>query len=385
MPLLPFASIPLIAALGAEGSSASFGRQTWSVKTAESVMQRHPILTERWDYTSGLVLKGIEQVWRKTGDERYFEYIKDNIDHFVNAEGRIRTYRLEEYNLDQINSGKVLFMLYQKTGDERYRKALFLLREQLRTHPRTSEGGFWHKKIYPHQMWLDGLYMAAPFYAEFALNFGEPQDYDDLARQFILVAKHTRDPRTGLFYHGWDESKTQIWADKETGCSPHFWGRAIGWYAMALVDVLDFFPEDHPLRGQLIGILQGLIQAIVRFQDPKTGLWYQLLDQGAGKGNYLEASASCMFVYAIARSVKENYVDHKYLAAAQRGYEGILRDLVEFDRDGLVNLKQVCQVAGLGGKGNRDGSFAYYASEPVVTNDFKGIGAFILASIEMGS
>lgn len=384
MRLLSFAGLPLMAALGAEGSSVSTARQAWSVKTVETVMQRHPLLMERWDYTSGLVLKGIEQVWRRTGDERYFRYIQDNIDRFVDAEGRIRTYRREEYNLDQINSGKVLFMLYSRTKDERYRKALYLLRDQLRTHPRTSGGGFWHKEIYPHQMWLDGIYMAAPFYAEFARSLGDPRDFDDIAGQIILIARHTRDPRTGLFYHGWDESKTQIWADKETGCSPHFWGRALGWYAMALVDVLDFMPEDHPLRGRIIEILQGLIEAVVKFQDEKTGLWYQLLDRGAGNGNYLEASASCMFVYAVAKSVKKDYVDRRYLAAAQRGYEGILRDLVESDRNGLVDLKQVCQVAGLGGRGNRDGSFAYYVSEPVVTNDFKGVGAFILASAEMG-
>ena len=379
-----FADVPSIASLGSEGSGASPDRQAWSVKTVETVMQRHPLLTEHWDYTSGLVLKGIEQVWRRTDDERYFAYIKDNIDHFVEAEGRIRTYRREEYNLDQINSGKVLFMLYSRTKDERYRKALYLLREQLRTHPRTSEGGFWHKKIYPHQMWLDGIYMAAPFYAEFARNFGESRDYDDIVKQVLLVAKHTRDPRTGLFYHGWDESRSQIWADRDTGCSPHFWGRAIGWYAMALVDVLDFLPEDQPLRGRIIEILQGLIEAVVKFQDPVTGLWYQLIDRGMDNGNYPESSASCMFVYAIAKSVKGNYVDHKHLAAAQRGYEGILHDFVECDCNGLLDLKRVCKVAGLGGKGNRDGSFAYYLSEPVVTNDFKGVGAFILASVERG-
>ena len=175
------------------------------------------------------------------------------------------------------------------------------MRDQLKTQPRTSEGGFWHKKIYPSQMWLDGLYMGEPFYAEYAATFHEDAAFDDIAKQFILMELHSRDPKTGLLYHGWDESKQQRWADPATGHSPNFWGRAMGWYAMALVDTLDYFPQDHPQRGALLAILKRLAVAIEKYQEPKSGLWYEVLDKGSEKGNYLEASASCMFVYALAR------------------------------------------------------------------------------------
>ncbi|MCL6613155.1 MAG: glycoside hydrolase family 88 protein [Firmicutes bacterium] len=351
---------------------------------ADSVLARHPVLTERWDYTAGLVLSGLVEVWRETGGEVYFRYVKETIDRFVEPGGRIRTYDRKEYNLDQINMGKVLFFLYGRTGEERYRLAIEELREQLREQPRTGEGGFWHKLIYPHQMWLDGIYMAAPFYAEFAQTFGEPEGFDDVARQILLIAEHTKDPATGLFYHGWDEAKTQIWADPRTGTSPCFWGRAMGWYAMAIVDVLDFLPPDHPKRGAIVDLFREMVAALLKVQDDETGLWYQVLDQGNRPGNYHEASASCMFVYAMAKGVRKGILSPAILVSARQGFAGILRRLVEVGPDGLLNLKQICQVAGLGGKANRDGSYEYYLSEPVVINDYKGVGAFILAGVEMG-
>lgn len=359
------------------------GAPEWSVRMAESVMRRHPLLAKKWAYEWGVALKAFEQVWLKTNDNRYYDYIKKNIDEFVGPEGDVKTYRLEEYNLDQINTGKLLFLLYNTTGDERYKKSAYLLRKQLETQPRTSEGGFWHKQIYPHQMWLDGIYMAGPFYAEFARTFGEPQDFDDAARQIILVESHTRDPRTGLLYHGWDESKSQKWADPETGCSPNFWGRAMGWYAMAIPDVLDHLPEDHSEREKLVEIFANMIGALAAVQDRSTGLWYQVLDQGGKQGNYLEASASCMFVYAMAKGVRKGCLDGQYLDVARRGYEGVLKHFVDVDDQGLVNLNRICSVAGLGGEPYRDGSFEYYISEEIVTNDYKGVGPFILASVEM--
>jgi unsaturated rhamnogalacturonyl hydrolase len=322
-------------------------------------------------------------VWLQTNERKYYEYIKRNIDEFVRPNGDIRTYRLEEYNLDQINEGKLLFLLYNETGDERYKKAACLLRKQLQTHPRTSEGGFWHKQIYPHQMWLDGIYMASPFYAEFARRFSEPEAYDDVARQIVLAGKHTHDPGTGLFYHGWDESRSQQWANPETGCSPSFWGRAMGWYAMAIPDVLDHFPEDHPKRDSLLAIFQDLVRGIVAVQDKASGVWYQVLDQGGREGNYLEASASCMFVYALAKGGRKGYLDRGTLDAARRGHDGILEQFVKVDDSGLVNLTGICSVAGLGGEPYRDGSFEYYVSEKVIANEYKGLGAFILASVEM--
>ncbi|MEJ2555353.1 MAG: glycoside hydrolase family 88 protein [Anaerolineae bacterium] len=355
----------------------------WSVKMADSVMKRHAPLSDRWRYEYGVVLKALEQVWLETGQQKYYDYIKENVDRFVDHEGNIQTYRLDEYNLDQINAGKILFRLYATTGDARYKRAAYLLREQLKRHPRTSEGGFWHKQIYPHQMWLDGIYMAAPFYAEFAKTFDEPGTFDDIVHQIILVESHTRDPKTGLLYHGWDESRSQKWANPETGCSPNFWGRSMGWYAMGVVDALDHLPLDHPKREKIVAILDSLLSALGRVQDQPTGLWYQVLDQGEREGNYLEASASCMVVYAMAKGVRNGYLDRQYLDLARRGYRGILEHFVEVAEQGLVNLQQICSVAGLGGTPYRDGSFDYYIGEPVVTNDYKGVGPFILASVEI--
>jgi unsaturated rhamnogalacturonyl hydrolase len=329
------------------------------------------------------VLKGIEQVWLRTGDQSCFDTIKHNIDAYVEADGSIRTYRIDEYNVDQINTGKLLFGLWRETGDPRYQKAAALLRDQLRTHPRTSENGFWHKNIYPHQMWLDGIYMQGPFYAEYAKTFDDPAGLDDVAHQIILIERHTRDPKTGLLYHGWDESKTQRWADPETGCSPHFWGRAIGWYMMAIPDVLDHLPENHPQREPIITILRDTAAALVRVQDPASGVWYQVLDQGNRAGNYLEASASCMIVYGIAKAIRQGCLDESYRDLALRAYQGILDHFITLDAQGLTDLNRVCSVAGLGGTPYRDGSFDYYISEPIVTNDPKGVGAFILASVEI--
>jgi len=337
----------------------------------------------RWTYEYGVVLKGIEGLWLSTGEGRYFSFIQKGMDNFVNADGTIRTYNSADYNLDNINSGRSLLLLYKVTGQEKYRKAAALLREQLKTHPRTSDGGFWHKKIYPSQMWLDGLYMAEPFYAEYAATFREDADFDDIAKQFVLMEHHSRDPKTGLLYHGWDESKQQRWADPSTGHSPNFWDRAMGWYAMALVDTLDYFPRQHPQRAELIAILNRLAKAVVSYQDKNTGLWYQVMDKGTEKGNYLETSGSSMFVYALAKGVRNGYLPATYLANAKRGYKGLLDGYVKTEGNGQTNLEGTVSVAGLGGNPYRDGSYQYYLSEKVVTNDPKGVGAFLMAANEM--
>ncbi len=355
----------------------------WSVRMTESVMRRDPILPVKWAYDYGVIWKGIEMVWQKTGEKAYFDYIKTNMDIYVDSDGNIGHYRLQEYNIDHINNGKLLFPLYKETKAEKYKKAAYLLRHQLLHHPRTTEGGFWHKFIYPHQMWLDGLYMGSPFYAEFAKTFNEPEAFDDIANQIILMDKHARDHKTGLLYHGWDESRGMKWSDDKTGCSPNFWGRAMGWYAVAIVDVLDYFPEDHPKRGQIIEILSSMIAALAQVQDRETGLWYQVVDQGGREGNYLEASASCMYIYSIAKAVDKGYIDEKNIEMAKRAYAGVLEKFIEVDDQGLVNLNGTCSVAGLGGNPYRNGSFEYYISEPVVKNDPKGIGAFILAAAEI--
>jgi unsaturated rhamnogalacturonyl hydrolase len=363
-----------------------------SQQMAATVMARwkdswelQPGRTERWSYDQGVVLKGLEGVWLNTADGRYFRFIQQSMDRFVRDDGTIRTYELSEYNIDNINNGRILLLLYNVTGQEKYRKAAALLREQLKTHPRTSEGGFWHKQIYPYQMWLDGLYMGEPFYAEYAATFHEDADFDDIARQFVLMELHSRDAKTGLLYHAWDESRKQRWSNPTTGHSPHFWGRAMGWYAMALVDTLDYFPQDHPQRAALIGILKRLAVAVQKYQDPKTGLWYEVLDRASQKGNYLEASVSCMFTYALAKGVRKGYLPGSYLAVAQKGYKAIVSRFIKTDASGNVNLEGTVSVGGLGGNPYRDGSYEYYLSEKVVTNDPKGIGAFLMASNEMES
>lgn len=357
--------------------------QPWSLRTADIVLRRHPLLSRRWHYEPGVVLSGIQQVWRQSGNIRYFDYIKQNIDTFVDQSGRIRTYRLEEYNLDQINEGKLLFALFEQTGENRYKQATYLLREQLRTHPRAEQGGFWHKLRYPHQMWLDGVYMAAPFYAQFAATFEEPAIFDDIALQINLLNCYAHDSQTGLFYHAWDASRSQKWANPVTGCSPNFWARAIGWFMMAIPDILEHFPLGHPQRESIIRVFRKTAEAIVRVQDQDSGVWRQVIDQGNRPGNYLEASASCMLVYALAKGVRLGYLGPEYEQVALRGYGGILEQFVEVDEQGWVNLHQICGVGGLGGEPYRDGSFDYYISEKIVSNDYKGIGPFIMASVEM--
>lgn len=337
----------------------------------------------KWTYDQGVILKGFENIWHQSGDRQYFDFIKHCMDKFVQPDGSIRTYNLADHNLDFILCGRNVLTLYRQTHEDKYLKAVQTLREQLRTQPRTFDGGFWHKKRYPNQMWLDGLYMAEPFYAEYAATFHEDTAFNDITRQFILMEKHSRDEKTGLLYHAWDASKKERWADPQTGRSPNFWGRAMGWYGMALVDALDQFPADHPRRRELLAILQRYASAVARWQDKPTGLWYEVLDKGTEKGNYQEASVSCMFVYTLAKAVRQKYLPASYIPVAQKGYAGIIKKFIRTDDKGLLVLDGTVQVGGLGGKPYRDGSYAYYLSEKVITNDAKGVGAFILAATEI--
>ncbi|MES2849945.1 MAG: glycoside hydrolase family 88 protein [Bacteroidota bacterium] len=337
----------------------------------------------KWSYDQGVILKGIEAVWKLYGDAKFFEYIQKSMDFYVQEDGTIRDYKRDEFNIDHLNNGKVVMMLYDITGKKKYQKAIDYMRTQLDEHPRTKEGSFWHKKIYPWQVWLDGLYMGQPFYAEYASHYKQDSSFDDIAKQFILIERHTRDKKTGLLYHGWDESKEQKWADKVTGCSPHFWARAMGWYGVAMVDALDYFPAKHPGKDSIIGILNRFVKAIVKVQDAKSGVWYDVLDMPKAPKNYKESSASSMLVYTIAKAVRKGYVSALYSANAKKGYNGIVKEFIEVDSTGQTNLKGTVTVSGLGGKPYRDGSFEYYMSEPVITNDPKGIGAFIMCAAEI--
>jgi unsaturated rhamnogalacturonyl hydrolase len=394
----------------------------WSVRMADSEMRRlgntldaPPKGKGRWDYTTGMYADALIRLSDRTGDPVYEKNAAGIISSFIGLTGRIATYQAKHdrpkkkagnvhgkpgkaspapaptpangkpeirYSLDEVQSGLPTLELYDLTGEGQYRRAARILRNQLRTQPRTPEGGFWHKFNYPNQMWLDGLYMGEPFYAAYAVRFDEPRDFDDIANQFLLVGAHTYDPKTGLFYHGWDESKKQPWANRKTGASPRFWSRAIGWYAMALVDVLDSIPADHPARPALIGLFRKIAAGLLKYQDRETGLWWQVTDQGNRTGNYLEATSSCMFVYAMAKGVNHGYLPRSDVPAIRAGYHGIIRKFVTVDPDGKsINLTRCCQVAGLDAKNKA--TYKYYTTVPhIVSNDLKGVAPFINAGIE---
>jgi unsaturated rhamnogalacturonyl hydrolase len=364
--------------------------QKTAILFAESEMKRCP---EAWQldhgkrlyfgYSQGVGCLAMLKVWKQTSDKKYLDYVVHWADTLINDKGEIHEYHVETYNIDYINSGKILFDVYAQTDNKKYKLAMDRLVKQMGNHPRTLEGGFWHKLIYQHQIWLDGLYMASPFLAQYAATFDKPELMDDVVNQFLICAKHTYDPKTGLYYHAWDESKKQRWANPVTGQSPNFWGRSIGWWFMALVDVLDFVPQEHPQRGELLKIINGLAETLPKHQD-KTGLWYQVLDKGDKVGNYLEASVSSMFMYSFAKAVNKGYIDKKYKAVAEKAYDGLMNNLVVKNSDGTLTLTKCCAVSGLGGNPYRDGSFEYYVNERIRDNDAKATGPFIMGCLELG-
>jgi len=357
----------------------------WSQRMANTAIHiwKDSLPGANWSYDQGIVLQGLQSVWQQSAQNEYFSYIQKSMDRYVGTDGTIRTYKANDYTLDNILPGRSLLFLQQVLGTEKYYKAAFLLRKQLSEQPKTPEGGFWHKKRYPNQMWLDGLYMAEPFYAEYASVYHEDTDFDQIADQFIWMEQHARDNKTGLLYHAWDQSKKERWANPQTGLSASLWARADGWYAMALIDVMPYFPANHPKRTALVAILNRFALAIQGSQDQGSGLWYQVLDKGGKNGNYLEASASCMFVYALAKGVREGYLPQKYLPVARKAYDGIIKNFIETDADGQVNLKGTAGAVGVGGEPYRDGSYEYYTGVKTVTNETKGVGSFMLASVEM--
>ncbi|MCM3781675.1 glycoside hydrolase family 88 protein [Neobacillus mesonae] len=360
----------------------------WAEQTAHSIMERTPKLYEakgydgKWSYDYGVILKGFERLWNITGNNQYFDYIRTNMDYFIQEDGQIRGYRQDEHNIDHINNGKILFVLYKETGEEKYKLAASQLRKQLATHPRTSEGAFWHKEIYPYQIWLDGLYMGSPFYLEYLLSFEPEGDISDVTKQFIVCERNTKDSKTGLLYHAWDEKRVQPWSDPNTGLSPNFWGRSLGWFVMSLADVLELLPEDHSDYEELKRIFKDTLQAVINFQDAETGVWYQVLNEGGRKGNYLEASASSMFTYALAKGTRLGLLGAEWNEPLEKAFNGLITEFVLETKEGWLNLNKTCQVSGLGGADQRDGTYAYYISEPIITNDQKGLGAFLQACAE---
>jgi unsaturated rhamnogalacturonyl hydrolase len=361
-----------------------------SAKLAESIMKEWPkgmVGTEgrpgNWGYEEGVLLDGMAAQWHTTANGDEFRYIKAAVDKYVMDDGSIKSYHADAHSLDEIEMGRSVLLVYRVTQRAKYYTAAKYIHDQLALQPRTASGGYWHKQIYPNQMWLDGAYMAEPFRAEYAVTFQQPEDFNDIAKQLLLMDQHMRVAKTGLLRHGWDESKQMKWADPKTGLSPEAWGRAMGWYGMALVDVLDWFPQDHPQRPELIRALNRTAKAMVAYQDKQTGLWWQVLDKGSQKGNFTESSASAMFVYALAKGVRMGYLPQADEAAAQKGWKGIEGTFIKTGADGATSLEGTVKVGGLGGSPYRSGTFDYYIGEKTRTNDAKGVGAVLLAGSEM--
>ena len=335
-----------------------------------------------WNYIDGCMVTALVAMSEITSDKAYFDFVDGFIGDFVSEDGAIRTYDPEKFALDDVNEGRVLFELYQKTGKEKYRKAAETQMDQLRRQPRTDEGNYWHKAIYPNQVWLDGLYMAQPFQALYEKNFGSA-DYSDTIRQIENVRKHMYNEEKGLYYHGYDASKSAFWADPETGLSKSFWLRAIGWFTVALADLIEILPQGEA-RDRIIPIFMELMQGISGYADPESGMYWQVVDCGGREGNYLETSGSSMIAYAMLKGARLGVLDQAYAALGRKTFSGIADRCLSFT-EGELNLEGICLVAGLGPENNRrrDGTYEYYISEPVVKNDAKGVAPFLLCYTEI--
>jgi rhamnogalacturonyl hydrolase YesR len=335
----------------------------------------------KWRYTTGLLMEAMEDVTKATGDGQYAEYAKATIDSFITDEGSVRTYNAADFNIDDINSGKMLQRLLARDGDPKYRAAIEQLAKTLEDHPRTTQGALWHKQRYPHQLWLDGVYMGMPFLAGVGVMQGDRHKIEEAAAEFSIAREHLRDETTGLYYHAWDEARQQEWADPESGRSPHFWARGLGWYAMALVDILDVIPaEESELRQPLLDMIAELAVSLVQVQDA-SGTWFQVMNMPDEPGNYLESSGTAMFAYFLAKAINQGYLPDTYTDAAEKAYRGLVNEFVSIDAAGDYHLNNICHTAGLGY--GRDGSFRYYMSEKVVRNDPKGLAPAIMALLQI--
>ena len=352
-------------------------------RTAWNIEKMREGVPTNWNYIDGCMITALLAMADISGDERYFDFSRRFIDAFVGEDGSVRTFRPEKHTLDDINEGRVLFTLFDRTGDAKYRRAAETLKRALDAQPRTHEGSFWHKQIYPNQVWLDGVYMALPFLALYEGHFGSG-DYGDILRQVGTVHSRMRDPATGLYYHGYDASRSAFWADRETGLSQSFWLRSIGWFAVALADLIGILPEGEG-RDALKGIFAELMEAVWRFHDPETGLYWQVPNRPGEAGNYLESSGSAMLAYAMLKGARLGVLDGVYADRGQRTFDGIVQSRLSFGDDGALNLGGICLVAGLGPEDNRrrDGTYEYYISEPVVENDAKGVAPFVLCYTEV--
>jgi rhamnogalacturonyl hydrolase YesR len=364
-----------------------------STRLAESEMQRRGETLSHggwdemrsqpstWTYTTGLLMQSMDELATVTGEARFADYAERTMDSWLAEDGTIYTYDADSFNIDHINPGKMLQRLHSRSPSDRYQAAIDTLAAQLEDHPRTSEGAFWHKKRYPHQLWLDGVYMGMPFLAGVGVATGDDTRIAEAVHEFEIARAHLRDAETGLYYHAWDEAKEQVWADPETGRSHYVWARGLGWYAMALVDILDVIPEEKSeLRAPILEIIPELAESLVEYQD-ETGTWFQIMDMPEEPGNYREASSSAMFTYFLAKAINHGWLADSYAPAAQKAYSGLVDEFVLVHADGSFHLTNNCEVGGLGF--GRDGSYHYYMSERVVENDPKALGPAILAGLEI--
>lgn len=336
-----------------------------------------------WDYIDGCMIKAILEMYTITKDEKYFAFADAFIDAKVFEDGTIDGYKVEEKNIDNVNAGKTLFELYDLTGKEKYLKAIELIYSQIKDMPRTEAGNFWHKNIYPNQVWLDGMYMGQPFYMEYETRFNNKKNYDDIYNQFKNVIEIMRDPKTGLYYHAYDASREMFWCDKVTGLSQNFWLRALGWYSMALLDTLDKADKsEEKICSLLKDAFADLMDAMLKYQD-ESGMWYQVVNFGGMDRNYLETSGSSIMAYALLKGVRLGYLPEKYAEYGRKAFEGVCERYLTTDENGDLHLDGICLVAGLGGQQRRPGTYDYYMSEPIVKDDAKGVGPFLLAYTEM--
>jgi unsaturated rhamnogalacturonyl hydrolase len=349
----------------------------WAEATCDTMMNKFRAKdlppAGRFHYHQGVFLLGMQKCWEQDKKQKYFEYIKAWVDGLIRPDGTIIQY--DPGQMDDIQPGILLYELYGQTGDTRYKKALDTLIGDLVDFKHNQDGGLWHKANLPHQMWLDGLFMGGPITAKYAARFQNRQLFDKVALQAKLMYQHNLDPQTGLLLHGWDESRQASWANRETGRSPEVWGRALGWYVTAMVDILDYLPASHPDYPVLLHILKELAPRIVRCQDAADGRWYQVVNKGNRPGNWLENSCSCLFVYAITKAVRKGYIDRKYWENAKKGYQGVIRSIA-VDENRNVRVGDVCIGTGIG-------DYDYYIKRPTGVNDLHGVGAFLIMCAEM--
>lgn len=375
-----------------EGAAATPQALPLALAAADSMVGRRRPGDLRWRYEDGLALHALAEAGAVAGRSDLVEYVAEALGRLVHADGRIEGYRREDWNLDQVMPGRLLFAQRDGTGEARWGAAIRGLSAQLSDQPRSHSGALWHKGIYPDQLWLDGLYMASPFRLRLALETGDEASVDDVLLQFRLAEEHCRIEPPGLLRHAWNETAGEAWAEAGTGRSPNFWSRAMGWYALALADCLALLPPRHRGRAELAPRLSRLARAVMDAADPDTGLWWQVTDRPGAPGNYLETSASAMFACALAKGTRLGLFDPSgtgldalAATAARRAFSSLVSRCVSNAPDGLFSLGSICQVAGLGGKPYRDGSYQYYISEPVVADDYKGVAPFVLAGLELAA